>query len=220
LPNSTPSPDTKTRIMDVAEVLCAEGGYEATSLRDITSQADANLASVNYHFQSKEGLLSAIIQRYAGPVNQERLECLDAIEARAGDGQPDVEELQRAFLRPAFSRATGPAGAKFMRLAGRLHTETSDEMRGLLLEHFKEVAGRFGKAFGKALPHLDEEEVGLRIHFLVGAMAHTLLWSNKMPGPPFGRRRSVPADEAVESLVRFAAAGMAAPMAARTQGGK
>lgn len=218
MPNS--NPDTKTRIMDVAETLFAEQGYEATSLRDITGKADANLASVNYHFQSKEGLLSAIIERYAGPVNKERLETLDAIEARVGSGQPDLEELQRAFLRPAFSRASGPAGARFMRLAGRLHTETSEEMRSLLLEHFREVARRFGKAFGKALPHLDEQEVHLRTHFLVGAMAHTLLWSNKMPGPPFGRGRKVPPDVALDSLVRFAAAGMAAPMAARSEEGK
>ena len=206
--------------MDVAETLFAERGYEATSLRDITGKADANLASVNYHFQSKEGLLSAIIERYAGPVNKERLETLDAIEARVGTGQPDLEELQRAFLRPAFSRASGPAGARFMRLAGRLHTATSEEMRSLLLEHFREVARRFGKAFGRALPHLDEDEVHLRTHFLVGAMAHTLLWSNKMPGPPFGRRHSVSTDEALDSLVRFAVAGMAAPMAAGSKEAK
>jgi hypothetical protein len=93
-------------------------------------------------------------------------------------------------------------------------------MRGLLLEHFREVARRFAKAFGRALPHLDEEEVQLRTHFLVGAMAHTLLWSNKMPGPPFGRGRSVPAEEALDSLVRFAVAGMAAPMAPRSEEAK
>jgi AcrR family transcriptional regulator len=205
--------DTKDRIMDVAEGLFAEKGYPATSLRDITGEAGTNLASVNYHFQSKEGLLSAIVERYVGPVNRERLEVLDAIEARAGEPAPDLEELVRAFLAPAFTRwhQRGGAGARFMRLAGRLHAETDEHLRAIFLNQFREVARRFGRAFRHALPHLDENQVHLRTHFLVGAMAHTLLWSGNMPGPPFGRRRTVPPEEALEELVRFAAAGLAAP---------
>jgi len=205
--------DTKTRILDVAEGLFAERGYAATSLRDITGAADANLAAVNYHFQSKEGLLSAIFERYVGPVNRERLERLDAIEARVGKGKPDLKELLQAFLAPAFSRRgdRGVDGARFMRLAGRMHSETGEHLRALFLEQFQEVTRRFGKAFRKALPHLDENEVHLRTHFLVGAMAHTLLWSENMPGPPFSRRRTVPPEEALDGLVRFAAAGLAAP---------
>jgi AcrR family transcriptional regulator len=195
--------DTKDRIMDVAEGLFAEKGYPATSLRDITGEAGTNLASVNYHFQSKEGLLSAIVERYVGPVNRERLEILDAIEARADGPAPDLEELVRAFLAPAFTH--------WMRLAGRLHAETDEHLRAIFLNQFREVARRFGRAFRHALPHLDENQVHLRTHFLVGAMAHTLLWSGNMPGPPFGRRRTVPPEEALEELVRFAAAGLAAP---------
>jgi AcrR family transcriptional regulator len=213
-------PDTKTRLMDVAEGLFAEKGYAATSLRDITSEAGANLAAVNYHFQSKEGLLSAIFERYVGPVNRERLETLDAIEARAGKGPPDLEELLRAFLAPAFARRSdrGVHGARFMRLAGRMHSETGEHLRSLFLDHFREVARRFGEAFLRALPHLDEYEVHLRTHFMVGAMAHTLLWSENMPGPPFGRRKTLPPGEALEGLLRFAAAGLGAPAPRGKQG--
>jgi AcrR family transcriptional regulator len=215
-------PDTKTRILDVAEGLFAEKGYAATSLRDITGEADVNLAAVNYHFQSKEGLLSAIFERYVGPVNRERLQSLDEIEARVGRGQPDVEALLRAFLEPAFSRRSdrGVDGVRFMRLAGRMHSETGEHLRALFLDHFQEVARRFGKAFRRALPHLDDDEVHLRTHFLVGAMAHTLLWSENMPGPPFGRRRTVPPDEALEGLLCFAAAGLAAPASRGGQGSR
>jgi AcrR family transcriptional regulator len=205
--------DTKARIMDVAEGLFAEKGYAATSLRDITGEAGTNLASVNYHFQSKEGLLSALVERHVGPVNRERLEALDAIEAGTEGASPDLEALVRAFLTPALRRwrERGPDGTCFMRLAGRLHAETDEQLRGIFLGQFEEVARRFGRAFRHALPHLGEKEVRLRTHFLVGAMAHTLLWSEKMPGPPFGRRRSVPPDEALEALVRFAVGGLAAP---------
>ncbi|PLX72334.1 MAG: hypothetical protein C0615_12250 [Desulfuromonas sp.] len=50
-------PDTKTRILDAAETLFARDGFHFASLRSITSEADVNLAAVNYHFGSKEALL-------------------------------------------------------------------------------------------------------------------------------------------------------------------
>jgi AcrR family transcriptional regulator len=201
--------------MDVAESLFAEKGYAATSLRDITGEAGTNLASVNYHFQSKEGLLAAIMERFVGPVNRRRLEILDALEA---DGAaPELESLLEAFLAPAFTRwsQAGAEGTRFTRLAGRMHSETAEQLRGIFLGQFKDVARRFGRAFARALPHLDEREVQLRTHFLVGAMAHTLLWSQNMPGPPFGRRKAVPPEEALGALIRFASAGLAAPVTPR-----
>ncbi|WP_241006209.1 TetR/AcrR family transcriptional regulator, partial [Aeromonas media] len=56
--------DTKNRILDAAEVLFAERGFADTSLRLITSEADVNLASVNYHFGSKKELIQAVLDRY------------------------------------------------------------------------------------------------------------------------------------------------------------
>ena len=56
--------DTKTRILDAAEKLFAERGFSETSLRLITSKAEVNLASVNYHFGSKKELIRAVLARY------------------------------------------------------------------------------------------------------------------------------------------------------------
>ena len=55
--------DTRERILDVAERLFMERGYEATSLRMVTGAAEVNLAAVNYHFGSKEGLLREVFRR-------------------------------------------------------------------------------------------------------------------------------------------------------------
>ena len=68
--------DTATRILDAAERLFVEHGFEATSLRTITQQAEVNLAAVNYHFGSKDALFQAVHrQRTAG----EPLESLRAL---------------------------------------------------------------------------------------------------------------------------------------------
>ena len=57
------SAGTKTRILDAAEALFTEHGYEATSMRQLTAAAGANLAAVNYHFGSKEELFQAVLTR-------------------------------------------------------------------------------------------------------------------------------------------------------------
>ena len=91
--------DTKERILNVAELLFADRGFPATALRDITSEASVNIASVNYHFGSKEALLAAVLERRLRPVNARRLELLDAIESAAGNGVPNVEDVIRAQAR-------------------------------------------------------------------------------------------------------------------------
>src|SRR6266852_4816583 len=98
MPPALPS-DTKTRILDAAEKLIGEKGFEATSLRDITAEAQVNLAAVNYHFQSKDSLIDAVIQRRIEPVNRRRIEMLDT----AGP-DPSVEQIIEAFLGPIIER--------------------------------------------------------------------------------------------------------------------
>ena len=52
-----PEHETRTRILDVAEELFMQHGFEATSMRLLTSTARVNLAAVNYHFGSKIAVL-------------------------------------------------------------------------------------------------------------------------------------------------------------------
>jgi AcrR family transcriptional regulator len=47
---------TQERLLDEAEALFAQRGYDAVSVREITTAARCNLAAVNYHFQNKKNL--------------------------------------------------------------------------------------------------------------------------------------------------------------------
>src|SRR5260370_10536697 len=98
--------DTKTRFRDAAERLFGKNGFAATALRDITAEAQVNLAAVNYHFQSKESLIDAIIERRLGPINRRRIEMLDA----AGPS-PSVEQIVEAFLLPLLMMEALPGAA-------------------------------------------------------------------------------------------------------------
>ena len=54
---------TRERLLDAAEKLFAQKGYDAVSVREITSAAGSNLAAVNYHFGSKENLYLEVFQQ-------------------------------------------------------------------------------------------------------------------------------------------------------------
>src|SRR6188768_2729855 len=83
MPLDATSADTKTRILDAAELLFTEHGFEATSLRSLTAAASVNLAAVNYHFGTKEELFQAVLTRRLDPMNQERIDLLTRMEREA-----------------------------------------------------------------------------------------------------------------------------------------
>ena len=53
----------KERILEVAENLFAQLGYEGTSTRYLAQEAGVNMAMLNYYFGSKDGLLKAVLNR-------------------------------------------------------------------------------------------------------------------------------------------------------------
>ena len=204
--------DTRERILDVAERLFADRGFPATPLRDITNEARVNLASVNYHFGSKESLLAAVLERHLRPVNARRLELLNAIESGAGNDAPDAEAVIRAFLSPPFQmrQEWGTCGDNFLRLMGRIHSETHEEFRATFFQQFEEVFRRFSQAFQRALPHLEATDVGWRMLFLVGSMAFTMAGGDSFA--PIGPGAKKDPEDVLEALIQYAAAGMSSPV--------
>ena len=57
----TDKTDKKEHILTIAEELFGEKGFDGTSVRDIATGADVNLAMISYYFGSKEKLLEALI---------------------------------------------------------------------------------------------------------------------------------------------------------------
>ncbi|MFC5744915.1 TetR/AcrR family transcriptional regulator [Actinomadura rugatobispora] len=51
----------RERLLSAARRLLAERGYARTTSRDLAAAADANVASINYHYGSKEELLTAAL---------------------------------------------------------------------------------------------------------------------------------------------------------------
>src|SRR6478752_4102597 len=170
------SAGTKTRILDAAERLFMEHGFEATSLRSLTSAASVTLAAVNYHFGSKEELFQAVLTRRLDPMNQERIDLLEKLEREAGGKPLSVEKILSSMLIPALrlARDERRGGKNFLRLLGRAYADPAPFIRHFLSQQYVEMIGRYKEAFLKSLPHLSRQELTWRLHFVMGALSYTL----------------------------------------------
>ncbi len=167
---------TQERILANAEVLFMEHGYEATSLRMITTGAGVNLAAVNYHFGSKEELFQAVLTRRLDPLNADRIRRLSDLETKHGANPAPLSDILLAMFLPALQLGRDPTrgGQNFLRLLGRAYVDPAPFIRNLLSQQYSEMIERFKSAFAKALPHLSKEELTMRLHFVMGALAYTL----------------------------------------------
>ena len=203
---------TKRDILDAAEQLFAVKGPHATSLRQIIGRAKVNLAAVHYHFGSKDSLLQAVMARRLVPLNAERLALLEEQERKCGRRVIPLRKVLVALVGPALrlSRNSKKGGAVFMQLLGRCFMEPDPKIQAMLDRQLQEVAGRFIPALQRALPKLPTEDFFWRIHFLVGAMAHTMADAERLRTFSGGRCDPDDTEVMIDQLVNFLTAGFKA----------
>jgi AcrR family transcriptional regulator len=206
------SADTKTRILDAAERLFVEHGFEATSLRQLTTAAGVNLAAVNYHFGSKEELFQAVLTRRLDPMNQERIELLQKLEREAAGKPLSCEKVLFAMLIPALrlARDERRGGKNFLRLLGRAYADPAPFIRHFLSQQYAGMIGRYKEAFLRALPQLSRQELTWRLHFVMGALSYTLAGTDALK--LFAQVADTDNDELLlQRLAPFLVAGLKAP---------
>ena len=171
-----PPHETRTRILDAAEELFMQHGFEATSMRLLTAKAGVNLAAVNYHFGSKDALIEALFRRRVDPMNAARIAELERLEADAGGRLLPPESIIRAFIGPSLHliEDAKSGGRNFIRLLGRTYTEPAKPIRALIGQLYAPAMERYKKAFERALPHMPREELVWRLHFMFGTLSYTL----------------------------------------------
>ncbi|MBW7675169.1 TetR/AcrR family transcriptional regulator [Chryseobacterium chendengshani] len=79
--------DKQIHILDIAEELIAKKGYEGTSVRDICSKANINVAMISYYFGSKEKMMSYLYQYRVLKTRENFSEFADTIK----DGKPEMQ---------------------------------------------------------------------------------------------------------------------------------
>lgn len=122
---------TKARLLHAGRKIFAENGLENATVRDICSQAGANVAAVNYHFGGKERLYVAVLQDYIERENEQHPR-----DAGVGPGSAPKDRL-RAYLRSFLLQTLGDGSPENERLGK------------LLTQEFIEPSQYFGEIFEK-----------------------------------------------------------------------
>ena len=198
---------TKDRILGAAEELFAQYGFAGTSLRQVTSHADVNIAAVNYHFGSKDNLVNEVFRRRMDEMTAARLGQLEqARSAHPGE----LRAVLAAFVEPALALAQDrQSGGAFVRVIARAYAEKNDNLRKFLSDHYGHVLREFGKAIGACIPGLSKEELYWRLDFFSGALTYAMADFGLIKRPP-GVTEAAHRERAARELIRFAEAGLRA----------
>ena len=199
--------DTKERILDAAEKLFADNGFPATSLRQITSAAGANLAAVNYYFHSKEALAWAVLMRRLEPINDERLRRLAEVEASTSGPLP-LEAVVDCLIRPVFDVRRRRELSQFPRFMARLLLEPGDWVDRLMRQSLGPLMLRFMDAFRRASPEVEMTEILWGTFFGIGSFVHTLANPHSFQMLASLHEMRVDDEAIADRLVRFISAGM------------
>lgn len=155
-----PDPDLPTdqRLILAAERLFAERGIDAVSLRSVMAEAGANVASVHYHFGSKDALVEALISRRSEQLHARRAELLDTVEK---SGTPDARALADAFVRPVGELAAA-GGTPWIRLVAGIMSGNHPALTRLT-EGFAPQARRFNALLQQIDPDTAPRTIRFRL---------------------------------------------------------
>ena len=199
---------TKQAVFNAAERLFALHGFQNVSVRDITAEAGVNLASVNYHFGSKDALLFDIFRRRTSELNRERARMLHEAAARH-DGKPPVRDILEAYFAPPLRWASPDHDRRIsVQFIIRARSEGTEAMREALQHDVSHLA-RFADALMAARPELAPEEVYWRLHFCLG-MLHNNRFAefDRLSTLSGGLTREDEADALLARMLDFAEAGL------------
>ncbi len=203
---------TKAKILDAAEQFFADKGFNGTSLREITSQAEVNLAAVNYHFGSKKELIKAVMSRYMNELSPKLESALQNV--CKNDTPPNLEQVFGAFVGPLLSLNEFKKNGTsiFLQLLGRGYTDSQGFLRWFLTTQYPNVITYFVEAVQMAYPQLSPEEMFWRLHFTMGTVVFTMSSSDALidiAENDFDKKIDI--SGVIEQVIPYVAAGVAAP---------
>jgi AcrR family transcriptional regulator len=210
-PDAAANTRVQDRLLDAAEGLFCERGFDGTTIRDIAAAADCNIASVNYYFGGKENLYAEVWRRHLRLMRDIRLTSIDKIMSQSLDA-PRLEDLltsfANAFIEPMADEAKSQRLIKLMTremLDQHLPKDTFVE------EIIKPTMTAMQKALTKTCPELDPSKIPFVVFATVGQLLHAVRIRAMFEE---GNNTDLPVifslPEAVNHIVKFSAAGIRA----------
>lgn len=204
---STNSDSTKERLIGAAIELIADRGFDAVSIRDITSAASANLAAIGYHFGSKDDLLETVFERLAQPVNSARADALATYRTARGGRPLELEGVIRTLIEPFVRFTWGDIhGSRIARIIQIAFALGRPEHVRMIQAQFDEIAQLFIDAIAEAVPSASRAQCALWYSCAIASLLNIVSdvtrthRIQRLAGDGF---RLDQADEVIEELVAF-----------------
>jgi AcrR family transcriptional regulator len=204
---------SKEKLFRSAAALFATKGFREVSVREIAAHAKVNSALVGYYFRGKQALFDEVYRAHTVPLSQERLKMLAVVTQ---DGRvPSVEEVLEAWLLPWLRLGDGGGeSALHLRFTANISAERWKHTQKAA-PYMKSTFTAFFKTFKTCLPHLSEETLMWRLHFITGAIAFGLRGPNALLAFSKGKCDPTDLNATMTQALPYAAAGFRAPEPAR-----
>lgn len=207
--NDTNGRGVQDRLIEAAEELFCQRGYNDTSVRDIAAAADCNVASVNYYFGGKDSLYLEIWRRRLAQMRESRLASIDRV--MSSGGQPQLEELLRShavsFFEPLIE---GDRQCRFINLMAREMIDPHLPREMFVAEMVNPVVSAMSKALMEICPWLNETTSGVVILLMVGQLIHAVCARELFEQSGQSDQFKLKLEDIVEHIVKFSAAGIRA----------
>ncbi len=198
------------RLLDAAEELLCEHGFDNTSVRKIAAVANCNIASVNYYFGSKDKLYLEVWRRHLGVMRDTRLASIEKVMSQKG-GNPSLEELltsyANAFVEPLVDK---DKGSRFIKLMSREMVDRHLPQNVFLDEMIIPVMNALQQALIRICPNLDKVNARLSILSLIGQLVHTSIAEIMLEQGDNPEMQKFELAKVVQHIVKFSAAGIQA----------
>lgn len=194
---------TRKRVLDAAEAVFADRGFDGATIRDIAAQAGEPVGTIHHHGGGKEALFHRTVARRAEPLSQARLDALAHLRAT---GNLTLETLLSAFMRPFFELSQqDPRWRDYARIVA--YVSADDRWRAIAAECFDPTAEAFLAEILALRPTASRQQVAEGFVFSVSAMLALLTSQGRI-----GALGQSPAPETdqVDHLIRYCAAGLSA----------
>ncbi len=198
-------------ILDAAEELFAQFGFDGAPVREIAKRANVALSLVTYHFPSKEQLIEEVVTRRSDVLNAARREQLRKFVL---EDSRDLTKFVEAFTKP-FLNLIG-SGDEHWRNYGEIIAQTAyaTKYSSVLTVHFDQTARMFSDTLRDLYGQSDSEKAIRAIVFCISVMLGMFASTRRVEAISEGRYHSADPNESYPLMLKFITGGIERVMTA------
>lgn len=196
------SSETPDRLKAAVEDLLLAKGEASITLRDITEAANANVASVAYHFKSKDNLVTLVFGEAIDEVTNRQVQRVQTLRP-----EHTLRDLIEVWLHPLLSSSDQEdREAKLWRIIQRGAAEKAPGLLANMLRAANPVEMTLIPLLASHLPHLDNDELLFRHNAIIGGLAGLV-------SSPIGAsmNQGVQGEQSREFLIAWIIGGLTGP---------